>query len=111
MDNEQNGPRETIRDGMLKSAIWRNEGENGPYYSATLSRTYKDQNGDLRDTHSFSGTELLRVSELARKSYERTQELRREDRGQKAGRDQRREAFREGRSQSGEQGKCPDRDR
>ncbi|MCP1469476.1 hypothetical protein J3E64_001151 [Sphingobium sp. OAS761] len=111
MDSESNGPRETLRDGNLKSSIWRNESENGAYYSATLSRTYKDKDGELRDTHSFSGPDLLRVSELARKSYERTQELRREERGQGPDRDQRREAFREGRSQGREQGNRRDRDR
>ncbi len=77
---ERDRPKEVLRDGNLKASIWRNESEKGPFYAASFARTYQDQNGEPRDTHSFSGTDLLRVSELARKAYERTNDLRREDR-------------------------------
>lgn len=97
MDN--NAPRDVLRDGALKASIWRNDGEKGPFYSASLSRTYRDQNGEPRETHSFAGNELLRVSELARKAYDRTQDLRRDDRVA-PDREQRRETFREGRQQA-----------
>ena len=82
MDNteDRNQPRDILRDGNLKASIWRNEGEKGPFYSANLARVYRDDQGELRDSQSFSGGDLLRVSELARKTYDRTQELRREDR-------------------------------
>ncbi len=82
MDDTQgnNPPRDVLRDGNLKASIWRNEGEKGPFYSVNLARTYRDEQGTVRDAHSFSGGDLLRVSELARKTYDRTQELRREDR-------------------------------
>jgi hypothetical protein len=112
---ENNPPRDTLRDGNLKASIWRNESsEKGSFYSASLSRTYKDQNGELRDTHSFAGNELLRVSELARKAYDRTQELRREDR---SGADHapdteaRREAFREERGKGRDTPRQPNRGR
>ena len=78
--NEPNTPRDVLRDGNLKASIWRNDGEKGPFYSVSLARVYRDDQGEPRDAHSFSGTDLLRVSELARKTYDRTQELRREDR-------------------------------
>lgn len=101
---DDNGPRDVLRDGALKASIWRNEGEKGPFYSTTLARTYKVEGTDeLRDSHNFAGTELLRVSELARKAYDRTQELRREDRApDNAGpdREARREAFQERRGQA-----------
>ncbi|MEL7030206.1 MAG: hypothetical protein AAGL49_13605, partial [Pseudomonadota bacterium] len=70
----------------LKASIWRNEGENGPYYSTTLARSYKDAEGKYHDTQSFSGSELLRVSELSRQAYTRSNELWRE---QNQSRDQR----------------------
>lgn len=71
-------PEETLRDGNLKAAIWRNEGERGPYWSVTLSKTYRDDQGQPRDTQSFTGTDLLRVAELSRDAYARTNALRRE---------------------------------
>ena len=77
-DADINRPEDTLRDGSLKATIWRNEGENGEYYSTTIARTWQDEDGNYRDSHSFSGSELLRVSELARGAYARTNELKQE---------------------------------
>lgn len=74
-----NRPADVIRDGNLKASIWRNEGENGLTYTTVIVRTYRAENGSWHEVNSFSGSELLRVSELARKAYDRTGELRRED--------------------------------
>ncbi|MDJ0921877.1 MAG: hypothetical protein QNI84_12180 [Henriciella sp.] len=71
-------PIDTIRDGNLKASIWKNEGENGPFLTTTITRTYTDQRGNYHDTASFTGTELLRVAELSRQAYSRSNELRRE---------------------------------
>ena len=78
--NESNGPADVLRDGNIKATIWKNERENGHSYSTTFARTWQDEGGAYRDSHSFSGTELLRVSELARGAYARTNELRQEHR-------------------------------
>lgn len=75
----QNGPADVIRDGNLKATIWRNEGDKGVYFTTEFARTFKDAEGNLRDTHSFIGADQLKLGELARKSYDRTTELRRED--------------------------------
>lgn len=85
-------PEDTLRDAHLKASIWRNEGEKGAYYTTTLARTYKDEQGNPRDTHSFSNNDLLRVAELARGAYSRANELKRE---QSRGRNDDREAFHE----------------
>ncbi len=110
-----NQPVDVIRDQNLKAAIWRNESEKGPFYATTFSRTYKDQDGQYRDTNSFVAGDLLRLSELARKTYDRTTELRREDREQERGPDEgrqsRREAFREERGGSRTQARQPGRSR
>jgi hypothetical protein len=89
MDNTQdntpkqdtpNGPVDRINDGPLKVSIWKNSSEKGKdFYTAELTRTYKDAEGNLRNAHSFARDDLLKVSELARKAYDRTAELRRED--------------------------------
>lgn len=76
---EPQRPVETLRDGGIKASVWRNEGENGPYYATSISRTYTDQEGNARDTNSFIGTDLLKVGEIARSAYERTREMRREE--------------------------------
>jgi cell wall assembly regulator SMI1 len=68
-------PVETLRDGAIKAAIWKNESEKGAFFSVTFARTYKDKDGDLQDTESFSGSQLLRLARLADKAYERTAKL------------------------------------
>ncbi|KCZ89727.1 hypothetical protein [Hyphomonas jannaschiana] len=73
-----NPPVETLRDGPLKASIFRNEGENGPFFITVLSKTYKDERGELRDTNAFSAGDLLPVSELGRQAHHRVNELRRE---------------------------------
>ena len=77
---ENNGPADVLRDGNIKATIWKNERENGPSFNTILARTWQDEQGAYRDSHSFSGTELLRVSELARGAYARMNELRQEHR-------------------------------
>ena len=72
-------PADVLRDGALKATIWRNQGDDGAFYSTSLTRTYEDRDGNPRDAHSFSGGDLLKVSELARKAYDRSAELKRED--------------------------------
>ncbi|MEL6201924.1 MAG: hypothetical protein AAFR39_06145 [Pseudomonadota bacterium] len=68
MSNDTNQPRrpeETVREGPLKAAIWRNESDNGAYHSVTVARTYKDRDGNLQDTQSFRAKDMLGLSELA----------------------------------------------
>ena len=75
MSNEtKTRPVETLRDGAIKAALWKNESENGAFFAVTFARTYK--NGEeLKDTDSFSGVQLLRLARLAEKAYDRTNKL------------------------------------
>ncbi len=78
MSNENNKPVETIRDGIdgrLKAVIWKNETEERTFYSVEFSRTYDDKAGNLKDGRSFTGTEVLQISRLAEKAYDRIAEL------------------------------------
>lgn len=80
MTTENTSPIETLRDGAIKATIWENQGEKGTFYSVELSRTYQTTEGQYRDSHSFSGTDLLKVSELAKKAYETVNDLRKVER-------------------------------
>jgi len=71
-------PVAVLRDGMLKATIWENDGEHGVYYATVFAKSYEDKNGDLKDAHSFTGTDLLRLAELARQAYARVGALRAE---------------------------------
>ena len=58
-----------LRDGAISATLWKREGEHGVFFNTTIVRTFKE--GDtFKDTNSFSGTDLLKVSRLAEKAYE-----------------------------------------
>ena len=69
MSEEKKQPAATIRDGSLKVSIWENEREGQSVYSAQFRRTYRDQEGQMRDTDSFFAADLLKLSRLAGQSY------------------------------------------
>lgn len=73
-----NNKPEVISDGILKAKIWTKDSEKGPYHNITLSRTYKDQDGNYQESNSFNHNDLLAVSELARDAYNRVKDLKRE---------------------------------
>lgn len=95
---ERNKPDHVVRDGSLKAAIWKNRSDDGSYYTVTLAKTYKDQDGNLRDTQSFYQSDLLRIAELGRETYGKIRDLRREQSRDHAADD--RENFRENRASS-----------
>jgi len=74
-----NQPAMKLRDGTLSATIWKNPTEKGFRYSVNLSRVYEDEHGNLRDSDSFSGSELLRIARLARMAYDEIVVLRQQD--------------------------------
>lgn len=76
---EKQRPLDTLRDGALKATIWENPGEDGEiYHTVSLGRTYENQDGKLKDSNSFSASDLLRVAELAREAHGVVRDVRRE---------------------------------
>ena len=81
-DNDRQDPKrpeDVLRDGNLKASIWRNQSERGDFFAVTFARTYKDAEGNIHDSQSFVDADILKVSELARKTYDRTNKIRREE--------------------------------
>lgn len=62
-------PIQTLRDGNIQLAIWENISENGAFYSITLNRSYKDADGNYKNTTSFSGNDLLKINQLSSHAY------------------------------------------
>lgn len=71
MTTETNKPVDKIRDGALVATIWKNpgKGDKPPFYSVEISRSYQDEEGAYHDSHSFSGSELLRAARLMNIAY------------------------------------------
>lgn len=67
-------PDLTFRDGPIKAAVWWNPSEKSPkggFHSVRFTRTWKDEQGNYHDSDSFSGRDLLRLSNLSANLYSR----------------------------------------
>jgi hypothetical protein len=55
----QNKPVQTIRYGSVKATIWRNDGEQGAFYTVTVSRSWRDKTtNEWHDSSSFHFKDL-----------------------------------------------------
>ncbi len=70
---------EVISDGYLRINIWTNEGKNGPYQKATISKPFKDDQGNFHDGKNLDQLDLLKLPELARRAYNRMNDVKREN--------------------------------
>lgn len=59
-----NGPAKKFRVGFVSATIWKNDGTDRPFYSVDVQRTYKDENGELKNTSSFNHADLLVAADL-----------------------------------------------
>ena len=64
MASSKNRPVHEIRLGRVKSAIWRNETEQGPRYSVLITRIFKTDDG-WDSSASFGRDELPLVAKVA----------------------------------------------
>jgi len=65
----ENAPEIVLRDGNLRSATWRSEGEYGPLFNTKITKLYRDNDGNPRETATLGSKDLLRASELARETH------------------------------------------
>ena len=62
-----------LKSWPMKIAVWRRENENGKgyWYSATIQRTFKDQNGQYQDTEYIRGDDFLKAAALLQEAHRR----------------------------------------
>lgn len=80
MSSENQKPALTLTDGSIKATLWKQQGPKDSFYSATFSKSYRDENGEYQNGHSFAGTDLLKISQLAQRAYQHARELQVQDR-------------------------------
>ena len=62
-------PAQKFRSGSVQAAVWQNIGENGPFYSALLTRSFRDNAGKWRTSKTFGEwqlADLMSVTTAAR---------------------------------------------
>jgi hypothetical protein len=57
-------PAHKIRIGALQATIWRNSSDKGPWYSVQLTRSYKADDDEWRETDSLGYDDLLPAAKL-----------------------------------------------
>ena len=60
-----NKPATTLRRGIVKATIWENMSKNGPFFSTTFSRSYKDRSGKWSNGTSFGLNDLEALMNVA----------------------------------------------
>ena len=74
-DNTTQKPEMILNDGAIKATIWKREGPKGSFYTTAFAKIYRDEKGDYQNSQSFSGADLLKISELAKQAYQQSREL------------------------------------
>lgn len=70
-------PIEKLRDGLITATIWRNQTQGGDMYAVSIIRSYKADD-DWKQSTSYTPRETLRVANLARRAYDRIEQLKAE---------------------------------
>ena len=61
----KNQPVQEIRMGLIKAVVWANPTKsNGIMHNVTLSRIYRDTNGDWQETQSLGRNDLLLAAKV-----------------------------------------------
>ena len=61
-------PEHKIQHRGIAVTIWKNDSKNGPFYSVTLSRRYK-QGEAWKDSHSYDEDDLLLLREMLAEAH------------------------------------------
>jgi hypothetical protein len=64
----------------VSASIWSNETQKGTFYSVTLERSYKDDDGKWQYTNSLGQGDLLLAAKVLDLAHSRIYELRAADR-------------------------------
>ena len=74
-------PIDTVRVGRVASSIWeRSDAKGNRFYSVTISRSYRDQDGKIQFTDSYGHHDLLRLEKVVSETFRRVDLLEQEDR-------------------------------
>ncbi|WDQ17036.1 hypothetical protein [Rhodopirellula sp. P2] len=62
--NKTTRPTQEFRLGRIRAAIWENETDNGVRHNVTISRLYRTDDGEWKDSTSFGREDLLLVGKV-----------------------------------------------
>lgn len=57
-------PAHKIRISNVSAIVWRNSGDNGPWYSVQIQRSYKNADDEWRQTENLGVDDILTAGRL-----------------------------------------------
>ena len=79
--NGANKPVHSVRHRSIKATIWKNATSNGPMYNVNVVRSYREEGGEWKDTHSIGYDVLMNVAALMYEAHAFISSLRAKDGG------------------------------
>ena len=75
--SEARRPVDTAKVGNVEIAIWRNQGANGEFYTASSPtiRYREEKSGEWKDGNSYGPLDLLALAEAAREASAKIRDL------------------------------------
>src|SRR5947199_1740993 len=77
----ENKPVHTVRHRSIKATIWKNGTSNGPMYNITVVRSYREESGEWKDSHSIGYDDLMNVAALMYEAHAYISSLRAKENG------------------------------
>ena len=75
-------PVATFKQGGVEVSVWKNSGEQGDMYNATIRKSYKDErSGEWKESTSFNPTDLAVLAQLSGQAFQAIGELKAQGRG------------------------------
>ncbi|MBI4143783.1 hypothetical protein HY486_00865 [Candidatus Woesearchaeota archaeon] len=62
MEQGTNGPAKKFKAGAIRANVWKNIVENGEYYTVSLDRSYKDKEGNWKNTSTLRANDLPKAT-------------------------------------------------
>lgn len=90
-DNRKPAPVHKLRENALSAEVWENKLENGVHHNVTFSRSYRDKEGNWKQSTSFGEKDLLSLGHLASRAHDAIRNRRMEMREQQRPKDRSRD--------------------
>jgi hypothetical protein len=67
--SNENKPIHRIKYGAVKATIWQNDSAKGPFYTVTVSRSWRDDKQEWHDNASFHFKDLPNLAKAITDSH------------------------------------------
>jgi hypothetical protein len=67
---DKNRPLNTYSANGIQVVVWQNEGQNGPYITASPQRRYRDTEGNWKTSKTFRLNDLPMLAEVLSKVFQ-----------------------------------------